>query len=258
MTLAVTIALAVFAGLLIGSFLTVVAERVPRNESVSAPRSRCGQCNTMLTAADLVPVASWLVLRGRCRHCGAKIGIEPLVLELTTSAMFGLMAWKLQRPWAVAAFCVWVAGLVVLSWIDLRIKKLPRRIIYVTALLGVPLLCIAALIDDQPQRITHMVIGAGIALGFMGFVYVASRGGMGDGDVRLSPLLGAYLGWLGLALVPAGLFFGFLGGAVVGSVLMWAGKAGRRTALPFGPFLAGGAVLAVFVGQRFVDLVWRG
>jgi leader peptidase (prepilin peptidase)/N-methyltransferase len=92
----------------------------------------------------------------------------------------------------------------------------------------------------------------------MWLVYVASRGGMGDGDVRLAPLLGMHLGYLNPGIVPVGLFLGFLLGAVVGVVAMTVGKAGRKTALPFGPFLAAGTVLAVFVGQDLVDLIWHG
>ena len=91
----------------------------------------------------------------------------------------------------------------------------------------------------------------------MAVIYFASRGGMGDGDVRLAPLLGLHLGYISLAIVPVGLFFGFLIGAVVGVVMMATSKAGRKTALPFGPFLAAGTVLAIFVGQEFVDLIWH-
>ena len=90
----------------------------------------------------------------------------------------------------------------------------------------------------------------------MAILYVASRGGMGDGDVRLSPLLGAYLGWLGLAYVPVGLFLGFLFGAIVGVAAMVIGRAGRKTAIPFGPFLAAGTIVAVFVGQPMIDRLW--
>jgi leader peptidase (prepilin peptidase)/N-methyltransferase len=150
-----------------------------------------------------------------------------------------------------------MAGLVALSWIDLKTQRLPRQIIYWTALIGVPLLCVAALVEHEPKRIWMMLLGAGIAFALMGLIYVVSRGGMGDGDVRLSPLLGAYLGFLNPGLVPIGLFFGFCLGAVVGVALMVAGKAGRRTAVPFGPFLALGTVLAIFVGQPYIDLMFN-
>ena len=185
------------------------------------------------------------------------IGIEPLILELLTSLLFGLFAWKFGLDWALPAFCVLGVGLVGLSWIDLKTKRLPRQIIYVTAAIGVPLLCLAAIVRHEPRRIWMMLLGAAIALAFMGLVYIVSRGGMGDGDVRLSPLLGAYLGWLNPGFVGVGLFIGFFAGAVVGVAMMAAGRAGRKTAVPFGPFLALGTIVAVFIGQRCVDLFLR-
>ena len=185
------------------------------------------------------------------------IGTEPLILELLTSLLFGLFAWKFGLDWALPAFCVLGVGLVGLSWIDLKTKRLPRQIIYVTAAIGVPLLCLAAIVRHEPRRIWMMLLGAAIALAFMGLVYIVSRGGMGDGDVRLSPLLGAYLGWLNPGFVGVGLFIGFFAGAVVGVAMMAAGRAGRKTAVPFGPFLALGTIVAVFIGQRCVDLFLR-
>jgi leader peptidase (prepilin peptidase)/N-methyltransferase len=182
------------------------------------------------------------------------IGKEALVLELLTGLVFGLFAWKFGLDWALPAYCVLAVGLIGLSFIDLHTKRLPRRIIYVTAAVGVPLLCLAALVRHEPRRIWTMLLGAAICLAFMGAVYVVSRGGMGDGDVRLSPLLGAYLGWLNPGFVGVGLFLGFFAGAAVGVAMMAAGRAGRKTAVPFGPFLALGTIVAVFVGQRCVDL----
>jgi leader peptidase (prepilin peptidase)/N-methyltransferase len=252
-----TIAIAAVFGLLIGSFLTVVVDRVPRGASIVTPGSACGNCGLRLGPLDLVPVGSWLALRGRCRQCGARIGIEPLVVELLTAGLFALMAWEFATSWEMVAFCVFAAGLVALSIIDLKTKRLPRQITYTTAAIGAPLLAIAALVADEPERIRNAVLGAAIAFALMLLIYVVSRGGMGDGDVRLAPLLGMYLGWLNPGIVPVGLFFGFLLGAVVGVGLMASGAAGRRTKIPFGPFLAAGALVAVFVGQQFVDAVWK-
>ncbi|HEX2785763.1 MAG TPA: A24 family peptidase [Ilumatobacteraceae bacterium] len=252
-----TIAISAAYGLLLGSFLTVVVDRVPRGASIVAPGSACGNCGLRLGFRDLVPVFSWLALRGRCRRCHTDIGTEPLILELLTGLLFGLFAWRFGLDWALPAFCVLGAGLIGLSWIDLRTKRLPRQIIYVTAAIGVPLLCLAALVRHEPRRMWMMLLGAGLALAFMGLVYIASRGGMGDGDVRLSPLLGAYLGWLNPGFVGVGLFLGFFAGAVVGVAMMAAGRAGRKTAVPFGPFLALGTIVAVFIGQRCIDIFLR-
>lgn len=244
-------------GLIIGSFLTVVVDRVPRGGSIMAPPSACGACGNRLGPLDLVPIASWLALRGKCRHCRNPIGNEPLIIETATAAIFVLFGIKFGADAALPAFCVLGAALVALVWIDLREQRLPREITYTAFVLSSIGLVIAALVDDQPERIWQSALGAGIALAIMGLIYVASRGGMGDGDVRLAPLLGLHLGYLNPGIVPVGLFLGFLLGAVVGVALMAVSKAGRKTALPFGPFLAAGAVIAVFAGQSFVDVIWH-
>ena len=255
-TTLVVIACAVM-GLLIGSFLTVVVDRVPRGASIVAPPSACGACGNRLTAPDLVPVFSWLVLRGKCRHCGARIGIEPIVVELANATLFVLFGLKFGADPVVPAFCILAAALVALVWIDLREFRLPREITYTAFVLGSIALVVAALVNDEPERIWQAYLGAGIALAIMGGIYLASRGGMGEGDVRLAPLLGLYLGYLNPGIVPVGLFLGFLLGAVVGVAMMAIGKGGRKTALPFGPFLAAGTVIAVFAGQSIVDVIWH-
>ena len=245
-------------GLLVGSFLTVVVDRVPRGGSVVQPPSACGSCGNRLTAPDLVPIASWLVLRGKCRHCGTPIGTEPLIIEIATATIFVLFGLKFGADPVLPAFCILGAALVALVWIDLHEFRLPREITYTAFIMSSVVIVIAALLNDEPERIWQAVLGAGIALAIMGAIYLASRGGMGDGDVRLAPLLGLHLGYLNPGIVPVGLFWGFLIGAVVGVAAMAFGKAGRKTALPFGPFLAVGAVLAIFFGQGFVDLIWHG
>ncbi len=244
-------------GLVVGSFLTVVVDRVPRGASIVAPPSACSSCGHRLTAPDLVPIGSWLVLRGRCRHCGTSIGVEPLVIELANAAIFVLFGLEFGASAVLPAFWILGAALVALVWIDLREFRLPREITYTAFVLGFIALSIAALVDGEPERIWKALAGAGLALAIMGLIYLGARGQMGDGDVRLAPLLGLYLGYLHLGTVPVGLFLGFLIGAVVGLVAMATGSAGRKTALPFGPFLAAGTVLAVFVGPEIVDLIWQ-
>jgi leader peptidase (prepilin peptidase)/N-methyltransferase len=257
MTATAIVVFASIAGLLVGSFLTVVVDRVPSGRSVVAPGSACPSCGARLGALDLVPVISWVALRGRCRRCGAQIGVEPVLLELTTAALFAVLAAHFRLTWELGAFAAFAAGLIALTAVDLRSKRLPREISYATLAIGAPLLAIAALVRDEPHRIATAALGGAIALVMMLAIYLASRGGMGDGDVRLAPLLGVFLGWLNPGIVPVGLLFGFFAGAVVGVVLLVVGRAGRKTALPFGPFLALGAIVAIFVGQRVVDAIWR-
>lgn len=244
-------------GLVVGSFLTVVVDRVPRGGSVVHPPSACGACGSRLTVLDLVPIGSWLALRGKCRHCGTPIGVEPLVIEFSTAVIFVLFGLKFGADVALIAFCVMGAALVALVWIDLREFRLPREITYTAMAISAVVLTIAGFVNDEPERIWQSALGAGIALVLMGGIYLASRGGMGDGDVRLAPLLGMHMGWLNPGIVPIGLFFGFFLGAIVGVAAMTFGEAGRKTAVPFGPFLAAGTVLAVFIGQNAVDLIWH-
>ncbi len=256
MSFSLLIVVVVVAGLVIGSFLTVVVDRVPQGSSVNAPPSRCGSCGLRLGPLDLVPVLSWLVLRGKCRRCRAPIGIDPIVIELTNMTLFVLMAIRFDdMRAAIPAYCILMAVLVAQTWIDLQTQRLPREITYTGIVLGAVALSIAAVVIDEPERIWMMALGAAIALLAMWLIYALSRGGMGDGDVRLVPLLGMYLGWLNPGIVLPGLFFGFIAGAVFGVAMMAIDRAGRRTALPFGPFLALGTVVAIFVGQHFVDLV---
>lgn len=250
-----TVAISALYGLLIGSFLTVVVDRVPRGASIVQPGSACGNCGLRLGPLDLVPVFSWLALRGRCRKCHTNIGTEPLVLELSTSLLFGLTAWHFGLSWRTPAYCALMGGLVGLSWIDLRTRRLPRQVIYGTAGVVLPLLVVAALVEHAPRRLWMMALGAAIALAIMAFVYVASRGGMGEGDVRLAPLLGAALGFLNPGLAPVGLLFGFATGAVVGIAVLVLRRGNRKTAIPFGPFLALGTLLAIFWGQSYIDFL---
>ena len=248
-------AICALLGLIFGSFLTVVVDRVPRGKSVVSPGSACGNCGLDLGPLDLIPVVSWLALRGRCRQCHTSIGIEPVVLEVSTALLFGLMGWHFGLTWRTAAFCALMAGLVALSWIDLHTRRLPREIIYGTAAIGFPLLCVAALVEHEPKRMWMAALGAAISLTTMALIYWGSRGGMGDGDVRLAPLLGAYLGFLNPGFALVGLFFGFLAGALVGVAFLIARSGDRKMKVPFGPFMAAGMIVTIFIGQNYVDVV---
>ena len=170
-TTLVVVACAVM-GLLIGSFLTVVVDRVPRGASIVAPPSACGSCGNRLTAPDLVPVLSWVALRGRCRHCGARIGIEPIVIELANATLFVLFGLEFGTDPVVPAFCMLAAALVALVWIDLREFRLPREITYTAFVLGAIALVIAALLNDEPEltvacnRVTSIGSGSNIRVPF--------------------------------------------------------------------------------------------
>jgi leader peptidase (prepilin peptidase)/N-methyltransferase len=245
-------------GAVVGWFSTIVVDRVPRGRSVRFPPSECGSCHTPLTLPDLVPIASWLVRRGRCRHCTAEIGLEPIVIEVATATIFVLLGLELGIDAALPAFWVLGAALVALGWIDIRELRLPREITYPALVLGAAMLAIAAVVDGEPERIAGSLLGAATALAIMGGLHLLTRGGVGSGDVRLAPLLGMFLGYLDPVLVPLGLFVGFVFGAVAAVLALVTGRGTRRTSLPFGPFLAAGTLIAVLHGRSMIDRLWHG
>jgi leader peptidase (prepilin peptidase) / N-methyltransferase len=236
-------------GLAVGSFLNVVIYRVPRKESVVRPRSRCPGCGTQLAERDNIPVVSWILLRGRCRSCGEAIsGRYPLV-ELGTAVLFAAAGLRFGLDWALPAYLVFFAALMAITFIDLEHYIIPNRVVYPTIFLSVPLLILAAALQDEWGNLERALLGAVLAWGFLLVVHLISPRGMGFGDVRLSFVLGLFLGWLDLRHVFLGLFLGFLFGSISGLALMALRRRGRKDHIPFGPFLAAGAVVAVLFGS---------
>jgi leader peptidase (prepilin peptidase)/N-methyltransferase len=179
-----------------------------------------------------------------------------VVAGAVTAVLVGLMAVRFADMRAAIPAYAWLAAvLVVQTAVDLRTRRLPREITYVGVAFGAPLLAIAALVVDEPERIWMMIIGAVIATMTLWLVHVLGGGGFGEGDVRLAPLLGLYLGWLNPALVFVALLLAFVAGAAVGAVLLATRRLQRDASLPFGPFLSLGTLTAVLVGQPFLDLV---
>lgn len=239
-------------GLLIGSFLNVVIWRVPRGESIVRPPSACPRCGHRLRAYDNIPVVSWLVLGGRCRDCQEPISMRYPVVELITGALFVVMS--LVVPLAALPAYLWLAGAgVALAGIDIDVKRLPNVIVYPSILIVGGWLVGLSLVLGEPGQAGRTVL-AGLALGgFFGVIHLAAPRGMGMGDVKLAVLIGSALGWLGWAEVLVGGFLAFLLGAVVGLALMASGKAGRKSALPFGPFMLLGCLIAVVAGEQIGD-----
>jgi leader peptidase (prepilin peptidase)/N-methyltransferase len=246
------VAICAVLGLLVGSYLGVVADRVPEGRTTSGGRSACDACGATLRWFELVPVVSWSIQRGRCRKCRAPVSGVSTAMEVVTAGLFAALAAHFGSQWALGGFLVIAGGLVVLTVIDLRTHTLPRRIIYATTVLALPFLIVGALREDEAVRLQWALYGSLGALLFFVVLYVGWRGSMGDGDVRLAALIGLFLGWIGPMHVPVGLFLGFLAGAVVGSVRVARGSAGAKTRLAFGPYLALGAVATIFVGHPLI------
>jgi leader peptidase (prepilin peptidase) / N-methyltransferase len=251
----VRVLLAVPFGLLIGSFLTVVVHRVPAGESVVAPRSRCPSCGVQIRPRDNVPVVSWLLLRGRCRSCGVRIPARYPMIEVATAGLFAAAAARFENPWVLIAAAAFLAVLLALSLIDLEHRILPNRIVY-PCLIAFPVYLVVASIAGAPVELVDALVGFLAYGGGLLLVAIVSPKGMGMGDVKLAGLIGVVVGALDLpsVAVAAGLAI-LLGG--IGAVAALAMGKGRKSAVPFGPFLAAGAALAIFWGPVIADAYLR-
>ena len=240
-------------GLLVGSFLNVVIYRVPQGVSVVAGRSYCPSCEAQIAAYDNVPVASWVLLRGRCRNCREPIAARYPAVELLPAVVFALLAWRFGLSWELPAY-LYLGGVgIALAFIDLDTKRLPNVLVLPSYVVALVLLALPALLDARWDDYLRALLGAVALFAFyflLAFIYPA---GMGFGDVKLAGVLGMYLGWLGWGAVIVGGFLGFFLGGLVGGALMVARKAGRKSAIPFGPFMVAGALIAVFVGPAIAD-----
>jgi len=240
-------------GLAVGSFLNVVIWRVPRRESIVRPRSHCPSCGARIKPADNVPVLSWLVLRGRCRQCRARISVRYPVIEIGCAVLFGAVGARFADSAALPAYLVLAAGLLALSAIDVEHYLLPNRIVFPLAGLGAALLGLAAALDGDGDAYVRALLGGLVAYGGLFTIHLISPRGMGMGDVKLALVLGLYLAWLGWGVLALGLFLGFLSGAVVGLVLIALRLRTRKDHVPFGPFLAVGTLIAVLWGPQLLD-----
>lgn len=239
--------LALLLGLIVGSFLNVVIHRLPRGESLASPPSRCPSCEQRVSPRDNVPVVSWLVLRGRCRHCGVAISRRYPLVEALTGLLYlavVLALWDDGRD--VALGIALVTLLVPMTFIDLDTRTIPNRLLAPFAVIA-----LALGLAFDPGFVPEQLIAGAAAFSFFLLAAVARPGGMGMGDVKLAGVLGLYLG---RAVAPA-IFIGLIAGVLVGGVIMArvGAAAGRRTTVPFGPFLALGATISLFVGADLVD-----
>ncbi|MCZ7530931.1 MAG: prepilin peptidase [Acidimicrobiia bacterium] len=252
MPVAVTAVCALF-GLAVGSFLNVVIWRVPRHESIVHPPSHCPSCDTPIRPYDNIPVVSWLLLRGRCRDCGAGIAPRYPLVEAGTALAFGMVGARFDLTWALPGYLVFTAGIIALSVIDLDTFLLPNRIVYPLAVVSIPLVGLAAAGDGGWSAFGRALAGGAALFGLLLVIHLISPRGMGFGDVKLAFILGIWTGYLGWGEVIVGIFWSFAAGAVIGVGLMVFSGRGRKDPVPFGPFLALGSFAAVIFGRAFLD-----
>lgn len=256
-----TLLLVVFAtvlGLAVGSFLNVVVWRVPRGEKLSTPPSACPKCEHAIRWYDNVPVLGWLLLRGRCRDCSEPISIRYPLVEAFTAVVFGVIAGVVgaesQLIWALPAFLYLAAISIALTLIDLDSHTLPNRIVLPSIIVGILLLAFASVGTANWGAMLGALAGSAALFTFYFIVALISPRGMGMGDVKLAAVLGLYLGWLGWGVLAVGAFAAFLFGGLFAIALLVAGRARRRSAIPFGPWMIAGAWLGIACGSQ----VWNG
>ena len=257
---AATAVLAAVLGLVIGSFLNVVVWRVPRGESVVHPPSACPSCGRPIRPRDNVPVLGWLLLRGRCRDCREPISARYPLVEAGTGVLFALVAVRFGASAELPAYLYLAAVGIALALIDLDVKRLPDVLTLPSYGVGFVLLAVASL--SEPHQLLRAVLGAAAMFALYFALCFAYPAGMGFGDVKLSGVLGLYTAWLGWDVWATGLMLGFLLGGVFGIGVVLTKRGGRKTAVPFGPFMIIGAFLAIFFGHAlasgYLDLTTGG
>lgn len=240
-------------GLVLGSAVTAVSYRLPRNISWVRGRSACPGCGHPLEVRDLVPLLSWLVARGRCRHCGAGVPFRYPLTELMCAAWMVLLAQRIGLGWDYLFLALWGVLLIALLWIDLEFQLLPDALTFPGTLLG--LAAALQLEGGARHALLGILMGSGL-LWLMAWIWIRFRKveGMGGGDIKLAAMFGVVLGW---QLTLLTLFLASLAGAIWGGVLIARGEGGGRTALPFGTLLAPAAMVAFLWGDRWVNAYFR-
>jgi leader peptidase (prepilin peptidase)/N-methyltransferase len=246
-------------GLAIGSFLNVVIYRVPVGESVVNPPSRCPSCGSTIRNRHNVPVLGWLILRGKCADCANPISARYPIVEAATAALFVVITLRLAHLHlgaALPAYLYLAAAGLALAMIDVDHKRLPDKIVLPSYVVVAVLLTIAAAVTNDWWALARAGISAAALFAFYFTIVFAYPAGMGFGDVKLAGVLGGLLGYLSWTALAVGAFAGFVLGAIVGVAVIAAGGS-RKTAIPFGPFMIAGAVLAIFVAQPLADTFLR-
>jgi leader peptidase (prepilin peptidase)/N-methyltransferase len=249
----VLIAAAALVGLLIGSFLNVVVWRLPRSESLSHPPSHCPTCQHPIRPYDNVPVLSWLILRGRCRDCAARISARYPAVELLTCGLFALMAWRIGWHLSLVGYLFFTATGVALALIDYDVKRLPDALTFPTYVVAI----VALAADSASSGHWTPFVRAVEGMAALFALYMATRvlgalllrkTAMGLGDVKLSGILGLLLAWLSWGALFVGAFAGFLVGGVGGIVLIASGRGKMASRIPYGPYMLIGALVGILWG----------
>lgn len=236
---------ALLFGLVFGSFFNVVGLRVPMKESIVTPPSHCTSCNRQLTALDLIPVLSYLFLRGKCRRCGAKISPIYMVTELVTGVLFAFAVWELGITVELVVVLLFISLLAIIVVSDIAYMLIPNKIL----LFFLPLLVIGRVVSPL-EPWWDSLLGAVVGFGILFLIAIISKGGMGGGDIKLFFLIGLVLGTIPTLMT---LFFASVIGMIVGLIVLKVSGKGRKTPVPFGPSIAVAALIVYFYGDVIKD-----
>lgn len=243
-------------GLVVGSFLNVVIYRIPRGESLVHPGSHCPHCDHAVRARHNVPVLGWLMLRGRCADCAEPISVRYPLVELLTGVLFAAVTARLidlGMLEALPAYLFFAAIGIALTVIDLDVMRLPNAIVYPTYVVLTGLLSFASLIEGSTEPLARAAVGAVTLFAFYFVLVIINPVGMGFGDVKLAGVIGAVLGYLSYPALVIGAFAAFVIGGLIGAGLILVRHATRKTAIPFGPSMVAGALLAILVSAPVAD-----
>jgi len=238
-------------GLLLGSFATVVIHRLPENEQIVKGRSHCSTCKKTLSFIDLIPLVSWLMFRGRCRHCRAQVSFIYPLTELAAASIASIAVLQHGASWSSITLGVSCIGLATTACIDAQTRRLPNRAIISIIVIEILGFVLSAAIDDLWSSLWRAFIVAALSFFVALLIYIGTRGGLGEGDVKFAPVVWMPLGWLGWGSA----FGGYLVAAVI--AVCWAVIVGvsqrkfRKVSIPLGPALALGAIITVLTDFRW-------
>lgn len=244
---------ALVLGLLVGSFLNVVIHRLPLRMSVVHPGSHCPKCRKPVKPWDNLPVLSWLLLLGKCRSCNTRIPFRYPMIEALTAFFFVISAALIHDPVRLVFVLLFGCAMIVITFIDLDHMIIPDSITLPGMAVGVAAAFLGAVVDPKDAFVGILVGGGGLLALAAGYRAATGREGLGGGDIKLLGMVGAFLGPSGAFLT---IMIGSIAGTLFACVYMLRSGQGRTTELPFGTFLAPGAVMALFLGQRIIDAYW--
>lgn len=241
-------------GAVLGSFLNVCIYRLPQGMSIVSPPSRCDSCGHKLGALDMIPILSYIFLGGKCRYCHTHYSARSAFVEALTGLLFALGGVFYLPGIPLLAVFVFIACLLVITFIDFDHQIIPDTFLYISLAAGIVYFFTYSLHTSLATPYWDMFLGTAVGGGLMLLIYLLSRGGMGAGDVKLTFVLGF---WLGIKGIIVCLFLAFILGGIVGVVLLATGAKTRKDPIPFGPYLCIGAYISLLFGPYLIYYYWH-